>query len=386
MARVSSINFHTKEISAKIVYYGPGLCGKTTSLQKIYSAIPEERKPKIVSLATEVDRTIFFDFMPLTAYRIRDFTVRLQLYTVPGQVFYNATRKLVLNGVDGIVFVADSQRAMQDSNLESLQNLEENLGELGLELERVPVVIQYNKRDLEDIFSFEQMQEQYNPRGFPAFNTTATTGEGLFEALKTISQLVVNDLVRKGLGKQLREQGTPRGPAAAFDAARSNKSAPSTPEAGNKPPSRAAPEGQPVSEPQASTPAAAPPGGAIGASVAEAVSQATAPEKPTGHQVPLWPSAEVTRWGDQVLAALAERRWNDAVQAVYGLLNAQAQQWAASQQQHAGDSLTGFLLAKGVPSERYRAFARSVSQQQQGLSLGQGEAVNALILALEAVW
>ncbi|MEK7705037.1 MAG: hypothetical protein AAB426_08770, partial [Myxococcota bacterium] len=127
---MSSINFHTKEISVKVVYYGPGLCGKTTSLQMVYNSLPPTQRPKLVSLATEVDRTIFFDFLPVTAYRIRDFSVRLQLYTVPGQVFYNATRKLVLNGVDGLVFVADSQRAMRDSNLESLQNLDDNLAEI----------------------------------------------------------------------------------------------------------------------------------------------------------------------------------------------------------------------------------------------------------------
>ncbi len=136
---MSSINFHTKEISVKIVYYGPGLCGKTTSLQTIYNSLPRDKRPQLVSLQTEVDRTIFFDFLPVTAYRIRDFLVRLQLYTVPGQVFYNATRKLVLNGVDGVVFVVDSQRAMRDSNLESLQNLEDNLAELGLDITRVPL-------------------------------------------------------------------------------------------------------------------------------------------------------------------------------------------------------------------------------------------------------
>ena len=203
---MSAINFHTKEISVKIVFYGAGLCGKTTSLHTIYASLPEHKRPQLVSLATEGDRTIFFDFLPVTAYRIKDFNVRLQLYTVPGQVFYNATRKLVLNGVDGVVFVADSQRLMRDSNAESLQTLHDNLNELGLEAAQVPIVIQFNKRDLADIHTVEEMEQLYNPRHVPAFATVATAGTGVFEALKSISQLVVNDLLRKGLGRQIREQ------------------------------------------------------------------------------------------------------------------------------------------------------------------------------------
>ncbi|MEL6548231.1 MAG: ADP-ribosylation factor-like protein, partial [Myxococcota bacterium] len=195
---MSAINFHTREISVKIVYYGPGLCGKTTSLQTIFNSLPVDRRPDLVSLATEVDRTIFFDFLPVTAYRIKDFTVRLQLYTVPGQVFYNATRKLVLNGVDGLVMVLDSQDPMRDSNAESLQNLVENLHELGLELPQVPMVFQYNKRDLSPIMSATEMDRLYNGRQLQRFESVATTGQGVFEALKAISRMVVNDLMRKG--------------------------------------------------------------------------------------------------------------------------------------------------------------------------------------------
>src|SRR5882757_8534599 len=139
---MSSINFATKEISVKIVFYGPGLCGKTTTLQAIYQSIRPEKRPQMVSLATDVDRTIYFDFLPVNAYKIGDFIVRLQLYTVPGQVFYNSTRKLVLNGVDGVVFVADSQGAALDDNKESIANLGENLRELGMAIERVPYVMQ----------------------------------------------------------------------------------------------------------------------------------------------------------------------------------------------------------------------------------------------------
>lgn len=168
---MSSINFATKEISVKIVFYGPGLCGKTTTLQSIYQAIKPERRPQMVSLATDVDRTIYFDFLPVNAYKIGDFIVRLQLYTVPGQVFYNSTRKLVLNGVDGVVFVADSQAAALDDNKESLMNLAENLRELGMSIERVPYVLQYNKRDLPNVMSVEELNKELNQAGAPSFST-----------------------------------------------------------------------------------------------------------------------------------------------------------------------------------------------------------------------
>lgn len=205
---MSIINFQSQEIAVKLVYYGPGLGGKTTSLQSIYASLPESQRPQMVSLATEVDRTIFFDFLPVAADRIRDFKVRLQLYTVPGQVFYNATRKLVLGNVDGVIFVADSQVASRDANLESMANLVDNLADLGLEPEKVPLVLQYNKRDLAQIDSIETMEGLYNAFHRPAFPSIAITGEGVFTALRALSQAVVGSLLQRGLGQQLTGSGS----------------------------------------------------------------------------------------------------------------------------------------------------------------------------------
>ena len=203
---MSSINFASKEISVKIVYYGPGLCGKTTSLHHVYNNILPDNRPKMVSLATDVDRTIFFDFLPVTAYKVRDFLMRLQLYTVPGQVFYNSTRKLVLNGADGVVFVADSQRQARDSNLESYRNLEENLLEQGVKLASLPHIFQFNKQDLADIMSPEELDQELNRYSVPTFVTVATNGKGVLDVLKEISKLVINDLNRKGLGRRLNQE------------------------------------------------------------------------------------------------------------------------------------------------------------------------------------
>jgi mutual gliding-motility protein MglA len=222
---MSSINFATKEISVKIVFYGPGLCGKTTTLQSIYNSIKPDRRPQMVSLATDVDRTIYFDFLPVNAYKIGDFIVRLQLYTVPGQVFYNSTRKLVLNGVDGVVFVVDSQPAALDDNRESLQNLAENLHELGMSIDRTPYVMQYNKRDLDHVSSIEYLNTELNPRNAPAFATVALTGEGVGDVLKTISRLVITDLTNKGVGKRVGSDG-----AAPWAITQPPPSAPASPE------------------------------------------------------------------------------------------------------------------------------------------------------------
>ena len=157
--RMSSINFATREISCKVVYYGPGLSGKTTNLQVIHQKMPQDKRTDMVSLATEGDRTLFFDFLPLNLGDIKGFKTRFQLYTVPGQVYYNSTRKLVLRGVDGIVFVADSQRSRQAENLESLQNLRQNLQDYGMNLDDIPFVLQYNKRDMDNVFTLDEMNE-----------------------------------------------------------------------------------------------------------------------------------------------------------------------------------------------------------------------------------
>jgi signal recognition particle receptor subunit beta len=194
---VSSVNLLAREVAAKIVFYGPGLSGKTTTLKKIHDSVRPPHRGEMMSLATEGDRTLFFDFMPVKVERVGDCAVRLALYTVPGQVFYNATRKLVLQGADGVVFVADSNPEALDSNVESLKNLEENLLEQGIRLERFPLVFQWNKRDLPKAISVEELRHTLNHRAAPEFETSATSGRGVVDTLKSITRLVIKDLRAK---------------------------------------------------------------------------------------------------------------------------------------------------------------------------------------------
>lgn len=194
---MSFINYASREINCKIVYYGPGLCGKTTNLQYIYNKTAEGSKGKMISLATETERTLFFDFLPLALGEIRGFKTRFHLYTVPGQVFYDASRKLILKGVDGVVFVADSQEERFDANIESLENLRDNLEEQGFDIEKIPFVIQYNKRDLPNASDLAELSREINPRNVPEYEACATSGEGVFETLKAVAKLVLNDL-KKG--------------------------------------------------------------------------------------------------------------------------------------------------------------------------------------------
>jgi hypothetical protein len=193
---MSFINYSSREINCKIVYYGPGLCGKTTNLQYIYNKTNPELKGKMISLATETERTLFFDFLPLALGQIRGFKTRFHLYTVPGQVFYDASRKLILKGVDGVVFVADSQIERMEANLESLDNLRVNLREQGYELEKIPYVIQYNKRDLPNAAPVAEMRRLLNAPGMPDFEASASVGTGVFETLKAIARAVLSDLRR----------------------------------------------------------------------------------------------------------------------------------------------------------------------------------------------
>jgi hypothetical protein len=190
-------NYATKEITAKIVYYGPGLCGKTTNLQFVYDSLPSNNKSKMLSLATKTDRTLFFDFLPLDLGKIRGMRTKLQLYTVPGQVYYNSTRQLVLKGADGVVFVADSQDFALDANQESLQNLEDNLKRQGIRMREMPLVMQYNKRDLPNALAVAEINKELNKSGAPSFESVATTGLGVEETLKGITQLVLAHLVKK---------------------------------------------------------------------------------------------------------------------------------------------------------------------------------------------
>lgn len=194
---MSLVNYSTREITSKIVYYGPGRSGKTTNLQYVHGQVPEERRGRMVSLATETDRTLFFDFLPLELGTISGFQTRFQLYTVPGQVYYDATRKLVLQGADGVVFVADSQRGQAEENVESFRNLQVNLLEQGTDPRTIPIVLQYNKRDLPDVMSLEEMDDLLNYRDLPRFEARALAGAGVFDTLKGISELVLRRLSQR---------------------------------------------------------------------------------------------------------------------------------------------------------------------------------------------
>jgi signal recognition particle receptor subunit beta len=215
---VSSVNLLAREVAAKIVFYGPGLSGKTTTLRKIYETVRPAHRGEMMSIATEGDRTLFFDFLPVKVERVNDCSVRLALYTVPGQVFYNATRKLVLQGADGVVFVADSQPEALDSNRESLQNLEENLLEQGIRLDRFPLVMQWNKRDIDKALPVEQLRATLNSRGAPEFETSATSGQGVLDALKAITRLVIKDLRAKRIVPAPRTTPNPVAPGAGLEA------------------------------------------------------------------------------------------------------------------------------------------------------------------------
>ncbi len=188
------VNHTTREINAKIVYYGPGLSGKTTNIHFIYHRISPTQRGKLISLATEMDRTLFFDFLPVELGSVKGYRVRFHLYTVPGQVFYNATRKLVLKGADGVIFVADSQQAMLDANLESLSNLHDNFAEMGIDLAEFPVVLQYNKRDLHDVLTLEEMNAKLNPRMVPYYEAVAMNGDGVLKTFAAVSKLVLQDM------------------------------------------------------------------------------------------------------------------------------------------------------------------------------------------------
>jgi hypothetical protein len=198
------VNHATREITCKIVYYGAGRSGKTSNLQYVHAFVPRDRKSAMISLATETDRTLFFDFLPLDLGLTSGFRTRIQLYTVPGQVYYDATRKLVLRGADGVVFVVDSQRERFEDNFASYRNLHESLLDEGVDVRGFPLVLQYNKRDLPGVLEVEELEEAFNFRGVPAFAAVAVEGEGVFPTLKSVSTLVL-----QGLSRRYRAQGRP---------------------------------------------------------------------------------------------------------------------------------------------------------------------------------
>ena len=191
---MSLINYSSREINCKVVYYGPGLGGKTTNIQYVYEKLAPETKGKLVTLATEMDRTLFFDFLPLELGEVKGFKTRFHLYTVPGQVYYNASRKLILRGVDGIVFVADSSEARFDANIEALYNLHDNLKEYDLSLEEIPFVMQWNKRDMPDAIPVDELNKELNPEGYENFEGVAINGVGVFDTLKCVAKQVLRQL------------------------------------------------------------------------------------------------------------------------------------------------------------------------------------------------
>lgn len=245
-------NYSTMQMAAKIVYYGPGLCGKTTNLQHIYGRTSDESRGEMVSLETETDRTLFFDLLPIDVGSIAGFNTRIQLYTVPGQVFYNTTRKLVLKGVDGVVFVADSQKPMLQANRDSFKNLEENLQEMGLTVEEIPLVLQYNKRDLPDICTVDELNAALNQGNrYQWFESVAIDGTGVFETLKGISKLTL-----MSLRQRLTRDDTPKPAAskAAVSKPATPRSAP--PQSAPSQPEPAQPEPAQPTSPRAPAPAA----------------------------------------------------------------------------------------------------------------------------------
>ncbi len=265
------VSYSGKEINAKLVYYGPGLSGKTTNLEQIYGSIPQTHRGKMVSMKTKTERTLFFDFLPVNLGELAGFKTRFLLYTVPGQVYYNATRKLVLKGVDAVVFVADSKRGKMDENVESLDNLKENLRENGLTLDTLPWVIQYNKRDLPDAYSLDELQQVLNPQNVPFYEAVATNGQGVVETFKAVSKLL--------LRKLSKEVGAP---------ILSNKAAAHPVEeasAANAPPRGAAPPLTPEMAP--------PPTMSFGSasSAAAAAFASSAPSAPAPQPAPVAPSA-----------------------------------------------------------------------------------------------
>ncbi len=258
------INFAQKEIQCKIVYYGPGMSGKTTNLELIHAKAPDGHRGELTSIATTGERTLYFDYMPLDLGQIAGISTKFQLYTVPGQIYYKSTRRLVLQGVDGIVFVADSSADKMRENKESLADLEDNLKEIGKTVKDLPIVIQYNKRDLPDAMPIEELQRELNPHGFPMTEATATLGDGVFPTLKHLASLVLESVNKGGLAtaraRTKRRPARARQPVAAAAAATEAPATavPATPSGGGESPPAQPPADTPPPAKSAAPPAAAP--------------------------------------------------------------------------------------------------------------------------------
>ncbi len=258
------INFAQKEIQCKIVYYGPGMSGKTTNLELVHGKVPDENRGELTSIATTGERTLYFDYMPLDLGQIAGIQTKFQLYTVPGQIYYKSTRRLVLQGVDGIVFVADSSAAKLRENQESFEDLEQNLKEMGKTLQDVPIIVQYNKRDLPDAMPIDELEEKVNQHGFPYTEAVANSGDGVFPTLKQLSQKVLESVNKGGLSaskpKTAARPTAVKAPQAAAPATPAASAAPAAP------PSRvvSAPAAAAYTQPAASTAVAPPPAGGPG--------------------------------------------------------------------------------------------------------------------------
>ncbi|MGA0061127.1 MAG: GTP-binding protein [Planctomycetota bacterium] len=277
------INFALKEVNCKIVYYGPGMSGKTTNLEIVHQKAPEENKGDLTSISTEGDRTLFFDFMPLDLGTVAGMRTKFQLYTVPGQVYYNSTRKLVLQGVDGVIFVADSDPEKMAENIESYENLIENLTEYGKDVRELPHVLQYNKRDHPNALSVEEMDRQLNRFGVPTFEAVAVTGEGVFPTLKVLAGMVLESIDRMDNRRQ-----PARAPAARASAPARPQAAPTAPAPRAQAPARAPAASRPAA-PRAARPAAASQGvrstGRGGAPVRRQAAAAATPARKGGVMV-----------------------------------------------------------------------------------------------------
>ena len=247
-----AINYANREVSCKIVYYGPGLSGKTTNLQYIHGKVPGTTRGDLISLATDADRTLYFDFLPINIGDINGFTTRFQLYTVPGQVFYNATRKLVLRGVDGLIFVADSQREKADENIESFNNLRENLEEYGYDIATLPIILQYNKRDLPDIMSIEELNQLMNTNNWPVFESVAHKGKGVFDTLKLIIKMILDKAKKSDTARKIEDSKTGSAPVTAAEPVSASEPAPELVQAAQQaaPPEEAKPAVQPKPAPK----------------------------------------------------------------------------------------------------------------------------------------
>lgn len=283
------INFAQKTVNVKIVYYGPGMSGKTTNLEVIHQRAPDQNRGDLTSISTDGDRTLFFDYMPLELGTVAGMRTSFQLYTVPGQVYYNSTRKLVLQGVDGVIFVADSSASMLDQNLESIRNLEENLNEYGKSLADLPHVIQWNKRDLPDAMSTDELDRHLNHHGAPTFEATANSGQGVFPTLKALAANVL-----RGIMQEKRGMGAPSVPAAVPAPAAQHGAAPAAPAASAAPqPTAPPPQVAPAPAPQPAMQAAPQP-----------AAQATAP---VPHQAPAAQASPGSLMNHQGAAAPAPR-------------------------------------------------------------------------------